>query len=108
MFKSSTYREVHSLVALQLRAGGRTFPSNPVAYDVDVVFAFPRKDWLTKAGKLRVVDLLNIWKPLEDMVADTIKINDCLSLRVSLNKEINDLNVREVRTSWNFYLPEVA
>jgi hypothetical protein len=69
-------------------------PSDVYCYACDVAFCSNKSFWITKNGKLKIVDLTNIWKVTEDglfegsgtSVLKGLGINDAYAISMSLNK----------------------
>ena len=62
-----------------------------VAYSVQMDFIAAKYYWTTKASKvkLRMIDLTNIYKPVEDSIIHALGLNDCMAVEQVLRKAIH-------------------
>ena len=78
--------EIHSL--------GVKAPKDTYCYQCHVAFCSSKYDWVTDRNKLRIKDLTNIWKPIEDAIFEGsgstvlkgLDINDAFGVHCSLSK----------------------
>ncbi len=82
-------------IEAEIHALGIKAPSGVYCYSCDVAFCSSKHDWIVDNGtKLRVIDLTNIWKPVEDGIFEGsgvsllkgLGINDAFAVHISLNK----------------------
>ena len=74
-------------------------------YHCRMQFLFGEQRWLTKANKMRRLDLANVAKPVEDFVASALGVDDKFASRLTLEKKFNreDDNLR-ADLDFTFYL----
>lgn len=82
-------------IEAEIYALGVKAPSNVYCYEACVAFCSSKYDWIVDNGtKLRVIDLTNIWKCIEDGIfggsgsslLTGLGINDAFAVHISLNK----------------------
>ncbi len=90
-------------------------PKNCFGYICEALFLFGRDDWLTKKGDLRVIDLTNLWKVVEDGIfqgcskayLEGIGVDDSKCIELYLRKGFIDCKTPPylVACRIDFYVP---
>lgn len=77
--------------------------SSTKAVRVSAVFECPHHTLMTKSGKLKRVDLSNMWGLVENAIAKSLQVDDRLTTELSLEKRISVDNKNRVCVHIDFY-----
>jgi hypothetical protein len=78
----------------QIESFGIKAPRDTYCYTSNVAFCSSKHDWIIDNGtKLRVLDLTNIWKVIEDGIFEGLTINDAFGVCNTQSKCILPLDI---------------
>jgi hypothetical protein len=99
-------------VASCMRAMGleKSAPSDVYCYRSAIKFRFERREWITDDGVLRIIDLTNLWKPIEDAIFKGININrdPLFGLGVDDSKCVGSVLLKDLSESTPPYTIDVS
>jgi len=100
-------------VASNIRSMGleKSAPADVYCYRSVTTFKFERREWITDDGVLRIIDLTNLYKPIEDAIFKGIvasKKDTLFGLGVDDSKSVGNVTLKDLSETTPPYVIDVS